>query len=69
MISIIDRGTKMTEEMLSGLNVKPIITDLLEQAAEHAAEIGVTADEFAAWAKRVYESVPLSRLAVKIPRN
>jgi hypothetical protein len=69
MISIIDRGTKMTEEMLSGLNVKPIITDLLEQAAEHAAEIGVTADEFAAWAKRVYESVPLSRLGVKIPRN
>jgi pantoate kinase len=69
MISIIDRGTKMTEEMLSGLNVKPIIADLLEQAAEHAAEIGVTADEFAAWAKRVYESVPLSRLGVKIPRN
>jgi hypothetical protein len=59
----------MTVKMLSGLSVKPIVTDLLEQAAEHAAEIGVTADEFAAWAKGVYESVPLSRLGVKIPRN
>jgi hypothetical protein len=48
---------KMTVKMLSGLNLKPTITDLLEQAAKHAAEIGVTADEFAAWAKRVYESV------------
>jgi hypothetical protein len=47
----------MTVKMLSGLNLKPTITDLLEQAAKHAAEIGVTADEFAAWAKRVYESV------------
>jgi hypothetical protein len=67
MIAIIDRRTKMTVKMLSGLSVKPIITDLLEQAAGHAAEIGVTADEFAAWAKRVHESFPLSR--VKIPRN
>jgi hypothetical protein len=52
----------MTVKMLSGLNVKPIITDLLEHAAEHAAKIGMTADEFAAWAKRVYESVPLSKV-------
>jgi hypothetical protein len=57
MIATIDRRTKMTVKMLSGLNLKPIITDLFEQAAKHAAEIGVTADEFAAWAKRVYESV------------
>lgn len=59
----------MTVKMLSGLNVKPSITDLLQQAAKHAAEIGVTAEEFAAWAKRVYESAPLSRVGVKIPRN
>jgi hypothetical protein len=69
MIAITDRRTKMTVKMLSGLSVKPVITDLLKQAAEHAAEIGVTADEFAAWAKHVYEGVPLSRLGVKTPGN
>ena len=59
----------MTDEMLTGLSINPLITDLLEQAAKHAAEIGVTADEFAGWAKHVYEGVPLSRSGVKIPRN
>jgi hypothetical protein len=69
MIAIIDRRTKVRDKMLSGLSVKPVITDLLEQAAGHAAEIGVTADEFAAWAKWVYGSAPPSKLGVKIPRK
>jgi hypothetical protein len=68
-MAIIDRRTKMTDEMLSGLSINPLVSDLLEQAAKHAAEIGVTADEFAGWAKHVYESAPLSRPGVKIPRN